>query len=433
MNNHLKLPDLNTISRESKRVDFKGAFNPSSRKEWCEIIKDIVAMANSGGGLLLFGIDDKGNNIEFDPSVMLNLDEADITNKIYSYTGENFDNFKIYSFNRNGKEIAVIEIGESNTPLVFEKEGYYKNDMGKDCRAFQQGTIYFRHGAKSETATNRDIRDFINRKIDLEKKSMLNGLRKVVEAPPGYQIKVLPPEVVETTSEDAIPIRFVDDSNAPAYRKINVKNIRIVNDKKALEIKPLNIDSLYPYKLSEVTIEINKKLKGKITISKYDVTCIVSVYKLRENPNLIFKSKYSLPQYSNAFVDWVLKKYKLNKLFFNETREKYLEQRRKKIKSNYKIQIFGTYANLSMSSSFKQKYNIDEDNSQFRVFCKAISLEAANEQAKKIIGINNLFKNDWSKIAPTDYERELLMNMDFIIEVTEGVYLDIREITGSIL
>jgi len=31
-----------------------------------------------------------------------------------------------------------------------------------------------------------------------------------------------------------------------------------------------------------------------------------------------------------------------------------------------------------MSSSFKQKYNIDEDNSQFRVFCKAISLEAAN-------------------------------------------------------
>jgi len=86
-----------------------------------------------------------------------------------------------------------------------------------------------------------------------------------------------------------------------------------------------------------------------------------------------------------------------------------------------------------MSSSFKQKYNIDEDNSQFRVFCKAISLEAANEQAKKIIGINNLFKNDWSNIAPTDYERELLMNMDFIIEVTEGVYLDIREITGSIL
>ena len=70
-------------------------------------------------------------------------------------------------------------------------------------------------------------------------------------------------------------------------------------------------------------------------------------------------------------------------------------------------------------------------------FCPALWVNytpaVTNEQAKKIIGINNLFKNDWSNIAPTDYERELLMNMDFIIEVTEGVYLDIREITGSIL
>lgn len=35
--------------RESKYVDFKRQFDPASAGEWCEIIKDVVAMANSGG------------------------------------------------------------------------------------------------------------------------------------------------------------------------------------------------------------------------------------------------------------------------------------------------------------------------------------------------------------------------------------------------
>lgn len=35
--------------RESKFVDFKRSFNPAEGGEWCELIKDIVAMANTGG------------------------------------------------------------------------------------------------------------------------------------------------------------------------------------------------------------------------------------------------------------------------------------------------------------------------------------------------------------------------------------------------
>jgi predicted HTH transcriptional regulator len=38
---------------ESDKVDFKEIFSISSKADWCELIKDIVAMANSGGGILL--------------------------------------------------------------------------------------------------------------------------------------------------------------------------------------------------------------------------------------------------------------------------------------------------------------------------------------------------------------------------------------------
>lgn len=41
--------------RESKHVEFKQTFNPSLPGEWCELIKDIVAIANSGGGIIVFG------------------------------------------------------------------------------------------------------------------------------------------------------------------------------------------------------------------------------------------------------------------------------------------------------------------------------------------------------------------------------------------
>lgn len=37
--------------RESKHVDFKSSFDEESPGEWCELVKDIVAMANSGGGV----------------------------------------------------------------------------------------------------------------------------------------------------------------------------------------------------------------------------------------------------------------------------------------------------------------------------------------------------------------------------------------------
>jgi len=52
--------DNTRLSKESKHTDFKGRFDTSKAEDWCEIVKDIVAMANSGGGSIVAGIDDDG-------------------------------------------------------------------------------------------------------------------------------------------------------------------------------------------------------------------------------------------------------------------------------------------------------------------------------------------------------------------------------------
>jgi predicted HTH transcriptional regulator len=47
-------------SSESIRTEFKESFDISSPQEWCELIKDIVAIANTEGGVILIGVDNFG-------------------------------------------------------------------------------------------------------------------------------------------------------------------------------------------------------------------------------------------------------------------------------------------------------------------------------------------------------------------------------------
>ena len=73
--------------RESKHIEFKEYFNPSSGQDWCEIVKDIVAIANSGGGVIVFGVQNNGTPSVCDISQVTALDTATITDKIFRYTG----------------------------------------------------------------------------------------------------------------------------------------------------------------------------------------------------------------------------------------------------------------------------------------------------------------------------------------------------------
>ncbi len=206
--------------RESKYLDFKENFDPKSSRDWCEIIKDIVAMANSGGGAIIVGVKNDGSPSRDDISAVLHIDSAQITDKVAKYTGEQFDNFTLHAANRKGHEIAVLQLGSVSVPMVFIQPGTYDVGDGKQKTAFSHGSIYFRHGAKSEPGNSKDLRDSVERELERIKKSWLGNIRKMVSAPPTYKAVMLPPEVKESDLINAVPIRIVDDPNAPAYRKL---------------------------------------------------------------------------------------------------------------------------------------------------------------------------------------------------------------------
>ncbi|KPJ64660.1 hypothetical protein AMJ44_12345, partial [candidate division WOR-1 bacterium DG_54_3] len=100
-------------------------------------------------------------------------------------------------------------------PIVFRKPGTYDIGSGKQRTAFSVGTVYFRHGAKSEPGTSDDIRRVIERQLDNIRKSWIKGVRKVVRAPEGSQVvTVLPSSRMSTSLLQATTVRAVKDPKA---------------------------------------------------------------------------------------------------------------------------------------------------------------------------------------------------------------------------
>jgi Putative DNA-binding domain/EC042_2821-lke REase len=288
--------------RESKHVEFKEKFDHTDAQDLCEVVKDIVAMANSGGGHILFGVKNDGSVSGWDCTLLHGLDSAQLTDKIASYVGEQFSEFDIYEAERRGSRIAVMEVRPVHIPLIFVRPGTYDVGQGKQKTAFAKGTAYFRHGAKSEPGTSQDIRQSVQREIEVIRRSWLGNIRKVVDAPHGHKVMVLPPEVVESEGASATPIRLVDDPEAPADRKIDP-------------------NKTHPYRQKEVVEEINRALAGAHEVSPYDIQCVRKVHKIDESkPQFFYRPMFASARYSHAFIDWMVAQYKKNTAFYEETR-----------------------------------------------------------------------------------------------------------------
>jgi hypothetical protein len=200
--------------RESKYIEFKERFDPGSMGEWCEVIKDIAAIANSGGGIIVFGLDNTGNLTRNSLDALSKLDPADIANKISRYVGSTQVELEVRQLEKDGVTLYAFVIQPVSIPIVFQKPGIYDTGAGKQKTAFSVGTVYFRHGAKSEPGTSDDLRGVIERQLEVIRHSWIKGVRKVVQAPAGSQIIAVRPGEKSGITALASTVRVVNDPSA---------------------------------------------------------------------------------------------------------------------------------------------------------------------------------------------------------------------------
>ena len=267
-------------------------------------------MANSGGGVILVGLDNSGASSHADVTAVLNLDPAAITDQVHKYTGVHFEDFEISRQSKRRGRIAAIEIGSAETPIVFTRPGTYAVDA-KQKTAFSRGAVYFRHGAKSDPGTTRDLERFFERRLNLVRKAWFAGMRKVTQAPSGASVVTLMPnqEVVLSSSPGALPVRLTDDPGAPAYRNIDY-------------------DATHPYRRKELVAAVLKRLPEAATLAPYDIQCVKQVYALDGDERFCHHPKYATPQYSEAFADWLVEQYANDASFFEEARRRVKEASR---------------------------------------------------------------------------------------------------------
>ncbi|MCK5108342.1 MAG: putative DNA binding domain-containing protein, partial [Methanosarcinales archaeon] len=155
-------------------IDFKDGFDIDSEKDWCDIVKNSVAMANSGGGIILIGAGDDGVPSGSDVTPVLDIDPAVLADMIAAYTGERFSGFKIAELDKEGVKIAALLIESVSIPMAFIKPGTYDIDDGGDAgegngmqqTVFESGAVYFRHGARSEPGNSSDMTKVVGRELE---------------------------------------------------------------------------------------------------------------------------------------------------------------------------------------------------------------------------------------------------------------------------
>jgi len=293
-----------TAKRESRLIEFKSAFNTASTEDWCEIIKDIAALANTAGGAIVFGVDNTGVPCGFDPQPLLTVDLAQISDKIFRYTSTNFSDLELVRAEKSGSELAVLLVSPVDIPLVFTSPGTYAQPDGKQKSAFSRGTVYFRHGAKSEPVHRDDLRLVVERNLESARRSWLDGINKVTRAPHGSIVHVLPPHVRPSMSPDASPIHLVDDPSAPAWYR-------------------LSPDETHPYRQKDVISLVNQRLPESSRINQFHIRVIRAVHRIDENGLFAYHPKYSSQQYSQAFVEWLVEQFTEVPEFFGKARQAY--------------------------------------------------------------------------------------------------------------
>lgn len=121
------------------------------------------------------------------------------------------------------------------------------------------------------------------------------------------------------------------------YIPINLKLAIVKNPKKSdivlgsgqggrealiLEV-PKNPDITHPHRQKEVVQLINQQLNDRKTITSYDILCVRKIFKIDgSKPNFYYKSKFASPQYSNAFIDWLVEQFNKDSAFFDKAKQK---------------------------------------------------------------------------------------------------------------
>jgi hypothetical protein len=271
-----------TANRPSRSVAFHAGL--SGPGAWEELIRDVVAMANSGGGVVVVGLDLRGQPTGWDAADVLGSGRADLIDDVAAHVGDRVEAIDVVGTTKADVKVAAVVVGpRPRSPLVFERAGTYLDGDGQEQLVFPRGAVYVRHGGKSDAASTRDLARLADAELRRLRRDLVRNLRKVSIAPTGSEVIVVPPDASASATLERFQI--VDDPSLPAVARTD-------------------FDVTHPYRQKELLVAVNDRA-GRHVAGAYEIQCVRRVFDVDSRPDFIHKPKFGSPQYSEAYVIWL--------------------------------------------------------------------------------------------------------------------------------
>lgn len=231
---------------EHNAIDFKS--------QWIEkaaLAKEMLALANSQGGVIIFGVaenEDKSISMEGLPEIK---DKAVISNGIKNFISSNLK-YEIYDFSYTTSEYEAL-IDKKFQMLVIENMPEYIPFLSKkESGSLKQNMIYVRRGTSCEIANEEELQIMLNRRMNYL--HPLNGEPLQLEEHL-KQLKIL----YEKIEKNHVHYKNNLSDGMTSFLESIAK--KFVAGEKVVEPNPLYPDESYEQFISRMIVEKKKKIE----------------------------------------------------------------------------------------------------------------------------------------------------------------------------
>lgn len=229
---------------ECVHFELKRGFSPDARG-WAELSRDIVALANSKGGVILLGVEDDGSRLGLETSLLQVLDPARVIDQLRRKAPSAAVSTAYREVTYYRKVYGALVIQPLDVPLVFDTEWGYNTTSGEHRIVIKPGLLYVRTPGKSAPARQADVRELWQQSVDLATERVLARIERVASLP-------LDSELIITDSSNP-------DSGHLLLGQGKGQSVRIVSDPATPAIplrEVLATDAPYASVASEVASQV---------------------------------------------------------------------------------------------------------------------------------------------------------------------------------
>ena len=318
-------PPLSNTGREvevraySQRTEGRTILDVGSERSWLELVRDVVAVGNSGGGVLFVEIHADDAAAVRDNGIVAEFRPGPLRQRLQHYTGEPFDRLQARPLDQAGGAAVAITVPAANVPVGFTMSGVCADpiDEGRNHVVFDAGTFNFRHGESSEPGTTDDMRAFVAARLRRLRREWLRGICRVL---------VTTADSMDDLTVEPVAMPRQGAQTAPP------QPVRIVTDPAAPALQPQDVERLFPWRQKELVRELSRRL-GQRRLTSYDLQAVRRHHRLDARPDFVFHLPGAGRRYSDAAADWIVEQRRQNPAFFQQARaadQEMLKLRRQK-------------------------------------------------------------------------------------------------------